>query len=188
VQCTRSTCVLCRCLCLAFCKCMCPHKLLFVPTPEAARLGAPPPLLVSILSRRVDVVRPRRRRRRPRHNAAPAPPNAPPSRTSRPQRRFRTPTTWVAMGGPRNRSPAARREYRRPSAGVQLTLYTWPVRADTSGCCPSTMHTIPRLVGARIASCHVPQHAAADGIVGCRVTPLDSQAQGSMTSLRCCDR
>ena len=97
-------------------------------------------------------------------------------------------STWSRTVEPPSRRSSAREVYRRPCAGVQLTLYTWTVRANTSGASPSTMHTIPRLVGSRIASCHVPQHAAADGIVGCRVMPLDSQAQGSMTSLRCCDR
>ena len=96
------------------------------------------------------------------------------------------PSTWARTAeSPSRRSPA-RELYRRRSAGVQLTLYTWPVRADTSGCCPSTMHTIPRLVGTRIASCHAMQHASANCIVGRRVTPLGSQAQGSMSSLRCC--
>ena len=96
------------------------------------------------------------------------------------------PSKMTRIGEPRSRRSGRPELYRRRSAGVQLTLYTWPVRANTSSCCPSTMHAIPRLVGTRIASCHAMQHASANCIVGRRVTPLDSQAQGSMSSLRCC--
>ena len=115
-----------------------------------------------------------------------APLDGPTSRTHGPQRKFGTPSTSAALTAPPKWSSAAGREYRRPCAGVQLTLCSWPVGADTSACCPRTIHTIPRRLGIRYAACLVTQHATADSIVDGRVTLLASQAQGSTSSLSCC--
>ena len=83
----------------------------------------------------------------------------------------------LVLGRPTRVSPALCR-----CAAHQVLMARWRRHV---GCCPNTMHIIPRCLGTRRASCLITQHAAAEGIVYGRVTLLASQAQGSMTSLSC---
>ena len=101
-----------------------------------------------------------------------APLGDPTSRTCGHQRSFCTPSTSSASRAPHIWCSADGREYRRPNAGALLTLCALRVNPTSLACCPSTMTTIPRLVGTRSASCravHLPSLRVSCTAESCRL-------------------